>query len=85
MVCPVSAALFYLRPRLVSPRGDCGFVALGDGLDATRRLRATPGFLESLGGAYRPFAGILRRLAGGYQSKAILALVNDCLKRTQAP
>jgi CheY-like chemotaxis protein len=43
------------------------------------------GHLESLGGDYRPFAGKLRRLAGGYQSKAILALVNDYLKRTQPP
>jgi CheY-like chemotaxis protein len=41
--------------------------------------------LESPGGDYRPFASKLRRLASGYQSKAILALVNDCLKRTQAP
>ena len=32
----------------------------------------------------RPFADVLRRLADGYQSKAILSLVNDCLQRTQA-
>lgn len=37
--------------------------------------------LEALDGRFRPFAGQLRQLAGGYQSKALLSLMERYLKR----
>lgn len=41
--------------------------------------------LDELGERYRPFASELRRLAHGYQSKAILRLVEQSLERRREP
>jgi hypothetical protein len=41
--------------------------------------------LTELDERYRPFADQLRLLAKGYQSKAILSLVEQHLKRNPAP
>ena len=50
-----------------------------------RRIRERADYLAALDERYRPLAGRLHRLAQGFQSKEIVVLVEECMKREHRP
>jgi CheY-like chemotaxis protein len=50
-----------------------------------RKIRERADYLAALDERYRPLAGRLHRMAQGFQSKEIVLLVEECMKREHRP
>jgi len=65
--------------------GDWSRTRYAEAIIAHTRPRLMPVHLAALDERYRPLAGRLHRMAQGFQSKEIVLLVEECMKREHRP